>query len=250
MTNRWTSKEIWISKNNDFDILTEDSFQNVCIGFLRHDENYPASLLVSQKDPKFETMLSGFLSNVVFRGVEGWEEQFLQMGSTKAAQEMLLGFISESNSTVEKITNTNKTLSYGEDLIEGLTSFTGAEMIKHMDDTEMLSAISSKIKTSKSSSSFMSLLLEGDYDSIADYFCSGTNISVGQMSDFFERFYSSTEYLGLVGSAMEKLGYAGDIASATSATLANLANLNALKNANECYIECLDYLARTAISRR
>lgn len=62
--------------------MLKEDFQNICIGFLKNDANYPATLLVSEKDPKFGTKLCGFVSNTLFRGIDGWEEQFLQMGST------------------------------------------------------------------------------------------------------------------------------------------------------------------------
>lgn len=223
--------------------MVDEKFQSNCINLLTNDANYPASLLVSHKDPKFGTKLTSFISNTVFRGIEGWEEQLLKTGSTRDAQKILLGFISESSAEVEAIATIEKTTEVANNVVTALKTFTSGKILENLNDTGILNTIANEINTSQSQSSFMNMILEGDCTKITQYFGTKTDVSSEKILDFFDSFYDSTEYLKLVDKYMKTLGYVGKISSVTSKTLANIKDLIALKEADDYYIECLEYLA-------
>lgn len=228
-----------------YQILNSPGFKNSMIQYLTKDGNFTASLLVSEKDPKFGTALVKAYSDLYFRGLDGWKEIIASEASKDLATDILIGYIYNSSDIISQMSAEKEGFSLVKKLSEALKWYLAKEMNEHLEDAGILNQLNKEITSLQDSSEFSKALISGKIDDVLDILVkNGSNISAKKISDFFNRFYKSSEYVNKASEYLKKFGYAVDGIMVTKDTMNNFSKFNALANANKYYIEMLDYIEK------
>lgn len=169
-----------------YQIINSLGFRNSMVHYLTKDGNFTSSLLVSEKDPKFGTILVKAFSNLYFRGLDGWKEIISNEASKDIATDILIGYIYNSSKVVSGMSGTKESFTLIKKLNEALDWYFAKQMNNHLEDSGMLKELSTEISSLKDSSQFTNALISGDIEKLSEVLIQhGSSVDVKKMSEFF-----------------------------------------------------------------
>ncbi len=209
------------------------------IKYLCQDSNFTNSIYVHENDMTFGSKITLILSDVYYRGLDGWKDLFTSATSKEDAEKILATLLQEYQSDVEQLAMAKNAEKYAGYFVKGLKDYIKADGIVsslNNKDIENLSNIVTEQKVSE-------LLVEGDYKQISAYFqVKGGYSEDSQIVKTLNDYMSSNTLANTLSKGLDFLGDGLTILSLTQDTFNYLYQLESLADADEMYSEMLLYL--------
>ncbi len=209
------------------------------IKYLCKDSNFTNSIYVHENDMTFGSKITLILSDVYYRGLDGWKDLFTSATSKADAEKILATLLQEYQSDVEQLAMAKNAKKYAGYFVKGLKDYIKAEGIAsslNNKDIENLSNIITEQKVSE-------LLVEGDYKKLSAYFqVEGGYSENSEIVKALNNYMSSNTLANTLSKGLDFLGDGLTILSLTQDTFNYLYQLESLADADEMYLEMLLYL--------
>ncbi len=209
------------------------------IKYLCKDSNFTNSIYVHENDMTFGSKITLILSDVYYRGLDGWKDLFTSATSKADAEKILATLLQEYQSDVEQLAMAKNAKKYAGYFVKGLKDYIKAEGIAsslNNKDIENLSNIITEQKVSE-------LLVEGDYKKLSAYFqVEGGYSENSEIVKALNNYMSSNTLANTLSKGLDFLGDGLTILSLTQDTFNYLYQLESLSDADEMYSEMLLYL--------
>ena len=209
------------------------------IKYLCKDSNFTNSIYVHENDMTFGSKITLILSDVYYRGLDGWKDLFTSATSKADAEKILATLLQEYQSDVEQLAMAKNAKKYAGYFIKGLKDYIKADGIAsslNNKDIENLSNIITEQKVSE-------LLVEGNYITLSAYFqVKGGYSEDSEIVKTLNAYMSSNTLANTLSKGLDFLGDGLTILSLTQDTFNYLYQLESLADADEMYSEMLLYL--------
>ena len=209
------------------------------IKYLCKDSNFTNSVYVHENDMTFGSKITLILSDVYYRGLDGWKDLFTSATSKADAEKILATLLQEYQSDVEQLAMAKNAKKYAGYFVKGLKDYIKTDGIVsslNNKDIENLSNIITEQKVSE-------LLVEGDYKKLSAYFqMKGGYSKDSQIVKTLNDYMSSDTLANTLSKGLDFLGDGLTILSLTQDTFNYLYQLEGLADADEMYSEMLLYL--------
>ncbi len=229
------------------EILMNKGTFNV-VKYLRNNSNYTASSFVYEKDSKFGSKLSMFVTNVGYRGWDGWKDLLDGSTSVKEAEKILASLLSVYQSDCEALSRVQKAEKYAKMINNAFLDFSKTNnMLEGLNSVEIAT-----VTEYFSESNIAELLYKEEYDKLM--VAPGIAMIHGQetpeaWNKLMEGFFQSAEMskalkdgMNKIGGGLEDLGKSLEYLSLTQDTVNYMYRLESLMQANDMYCEMLLYV--------
>ena len=209
------------------------------IKYLCKDSNFTNSIYVHENDMTFGSKIALILSDVYYRGLDGWKDLFTSATSKADAEKILATLLQEYQSDVEQLAMAKNAKKYAGYFVKGLKDYIKAEGIASSLDNKDIENLSNIITEQKVSE----LLVEGDYKKLSAYFqVEGGYSENSEIVKALNNYMSSNTLANTLSKGLDFLGDGLTILSLTQDTFNYLYQLESLADADEMYSEMLLYL--------
>lgn len=210
------------------------------IKYLCNDSNFMNSIYVHENDSIFESKITLMLSDIYYRGLDGWKDLFASATSKTDAEKILATLMKEYQSDVEQLAMAKNAKKYAGYFVKGLKDYTKAGEIAALlndEDIEKLLDIITMQKVSE-------LLIKGEVKELSTYFQEEGGYS--EDSEIVKIFNNYMNSQSLANTLSEGLGFLDSgqltIHSLKQDTFNCLYQLESLADADKMYLEMLQYL--------
>lgn len=209
------------------------------IKYLAQDENFLNSSFVYENDTKFSMEVTMLLSNMIYRGIDGWKDLFNGETSKQQAEEIIAKLLYNYQEECDEVSTVKTIQKFSSTLTSGLEDFlqTSAVIdgISNDDIKSLYEAFSPQVMEE--------IFKEHKYNYIEDYLTIVKGYSENDnIVKLFDSYLGSTELLEAYKDNFKYLGAGVEIISLTNDTISKLVELDVLYNSDELYSEMLLYL--------
>ena len=209
------------------------------IKYLAQDENFLNSAFVYENDTKFSTEVTMLLSNMIYRGVDGWKDLFNGETSKQQAEEVIAKLLYNYQDECDEVSTAKTIQEFSSTLTSGLEDFlqTGAVIdgISNEDIKSLYEVLSPQV--------LEEIFKDHKYNYIEDYLTIVKGYSENDnIVKLFDSYLGSAELLKAYKDNFKYLGAGVEIISLTNDTISKLVELDVLYNSDELYSEMLLYL--------
>lgn len=234
-----------IEDNNDYDyssdldqwIINKGTYNS--INYLAKDGNFICSLAVAKSDSDFGDLFSQYLSNMIFRGVEGWKEQFAAASSKEQAEKVIVGLLSEYEDEVSGLAEAETADKCSKILVKTLDQSNWAYAIDFGLNSQEVKELSNLCTEDQVADFFV----DGKYDSLSGFLqVRGGYSEDSKVIKCIEQFQQSSQYAEQLSKSMDFIGTGVKILSMTENTAKRVFEVAKLQKADDMYSEMLLYL--------
>lgn len=209
------------------------------IKYLCTDSNFTNSIYVHENDGTFASNITMILSDVYYRGMDGWKDLFSSATSKEEAKKILAALLQGYQSDVEELAMAKNAKKYADYFVTGLKDYVKADSVISSVDSEDIKKLSSIITEQK----VEELLIEGEYGKLSKEFQKlGGYSQESEIVKTLEGYMSSKSLADTLSKGLKFMGEGLTILSMTQDTFNYLYQLESLIDADDMYSEMLLYL--------
>ena len=209
------------------------------MNYLVHDENFTNSLTVAANDKSFGMRLTEALSNMIYRGMDGWKEIMARETSRKQARDILLALMELQCKQVEELAQVQTAKKYADIYIKTFKQANWAYAIDYglnSKEIEQLSKVCQQGEIEK-------FFLDSKYDTIESYLLGKGNFKAdSNVLKCIKSFGESEKYLKTLSEGSKWLGRGLKVINTTDKTIKKVYELESLQKTDELYSEMLAYI--------
>ena len=208
--------------------------------YLCNDGNFTNSAFVYENDAKFGDQVVIFISDLIFRGMDGWKDLFDAETSVKQAESILIALLEGYQADVESLTAAQTAGSFASCYVSALREYMkiNAEVF-HLSNEDMQT-----ISSFFGEEYIAGKLEDGKFDEIID---DAKKLGYTQESPVvktLEGFHQSEELASALSGGLKLLGDGLQIMSMSQDIFNKLYEVESMYQADEIYSEMLLYLAQ------
>ena len=209
------------------------------MNYLVHDENFTNSLTVAANDKSFGMRLTEALSNMIYRGMDGWKEIMARETSRKQARDILLALMELQCEQVEQLAQVQTAKKYADIYIKTFKQANWAYAIDYGLNSKEIEQLSKVCQKSEIEQFF----LDSKYDTIESYLLAKGNFKAdSNVLKCIKSFGQSEKYLKTLSEGSKWLGRGLKVINTTDKTIKKAYELESLQKTDELYSEMLAYI--------
>ena len=237
------SSELYKDKIDDF--VRNKGTMNV-LKYLCNDSNFTNSVYVYENDSDFASRVAMSITDMYFRGIDGWKDIFAADTSIESAEQIIVGVLQSYEADCLELSRAKTARKYAKAIVDGFEDYmqSSAIMQTHLAEVGKDASIL-KCLTEKDQKSIEQFLVEKEYDKISKLIDERSVVVVGKdakLQDELEKFWSSKQLMKSVSKGLKFLKSGLKLATITQDTINYVYEVESLKNADDMYCEMLQYL--------
>ena len=219
-------------------LMTNKGTLNV-IKYLCTDSNFTNSIYVHENDGTFASNITMILSDVYYRGMDGWKDLFTAATSKEEAKKILAALLQGYQSDVEELAMAKNAKKYAGYFASGLKDYVKLDSITSSVDNQDIKKLSNIITEQK----VEELLIDGEYGKLSKEFQKlGGYSQDSKIVKTLEGYMSSKNLADTLSKGLKFMGDGLTIISMTQDTFNYLYQFESLMDADDIYSEMLLYL--------
>ena len=219
-------------------LMTNKGTLNV-IKYLCTDSNFTNSIYVHENDGTFASNITMILSDVYYRGMDGWKDLFTAATSKEEAKKILAALLQGYQSDVEELAMAKNAKKYAGYFVSGLKDYIKLDSITSSVDNQDIKKLSNIITEQK----VEELLINGEYGKLSKEFQKlGGYSQDSKIVKTLEGYMSSKNLADTLSKGLKFMEDGLTIISMTQDTFNYLYQLESLMDADDIYSEMLLYL--------
>ena len=200
------------------------------VRYLWNENNYANSCYVKEVDSDFAADWTEAMTNMLFRGLDGWRDIFSDATKVEKAEKILVGLLQCYQSEVKNLSEAKTAEKYASCYLNGLKLF----MSVHALGNKSLNKITNK--------DIIQQLQKGEFDEIVAYMEKHKSIDT-EAKYTLKEYHNSQYFAEGISKGLKFFNTGLTIAQLSLDTVNKLYELEALLTADEIYCEMLQYLA-------
>ena len=237
------SSELYKDKIDDF--VRNKGTMNV-LKYLCNDSNFTNSVYVYENDSDFASRVAMSITDMYFRGIDGWKDIFAADTSIESAEQIIVGVLQSYEADCLELSRAKTARKYAKAIVDGFEDYMQSSAIiqTHLAEVGKDASIL-KCLTEKDQKSIEQFLVEKEYDKISKLIDERSVVVVGKdakLQDELEKFWSSKQLMKSVSKGLKFLKNGLKLATITQDTINYVYEVESLKNADDMYCEMLQYL--------
>lgn len=225
------------------ELMTSKNVMNA-IRYLCIESNFQNSMFIHENDAAFGSKVVMALSDVYYRGLDGWKDLFTAETSTQSAEKIIASLLKEYDDDIKELTLAKNSQKYAGVFVEGLSNYLDASHIESLvgnKDINKLERIISEDKVAES-------LYNGEYNKLVEYFQNEGGYSKdSEIVKILDQYMNSSELAENLSKEVDFLDKGLKFLTVTKDTLTYICQLNSLCEADELYCEMLLYLEENCL---
>lgn len=219
-------------------LMTNKGTLNV-IKYLCTDSNFTNSIYVHENDGTFASNISMILSDVYYRGMDGWKDLFTAATAKEEAKKILAALLQCYQSDVKELAMAKNAKKYADCFVSGLKDYVKLDSITSSVDNKDIEKLSNIITEQK----VEELLISGEYEKLSKEFQKlGGYSQDSKIVKTLEGYMSSKNLADTLSKGLKFMGDGLTIISMTQDTFNYLYQFESLMDADDIYSEMLLYL--------
>lgn len=140
---------------------TRNTIQYLCI-----NENFPNSIYVYKNDATFASNVAMVVSDMMYRGMDGWRDLYDSSTSIEEAEKTLAALVQQYHVEIQNLAEDKTRKKYADVFVSGLHNYIKALAISNNVNKKDIKVLESIVTEDTVSN----LFLKGDYDKLCKYF--------------------------------------------------------------------------------
>lgn len=140
---------------------TRNAIQYLCI-----NENFPNSIYVYKNDATFASNVAMVVSDMMYRGMDGWRDLYDSSTSIEEAEKTLAALVQQYHVEIQNLAEDKTRKKYADVFVSGLHNYIKALAISNNVNKKDIKVLESIVTEDTVSN----LFLKGDYDKLCKYF--------------------------------------------------------------------------------
>lgn len=214
------------------------------IRYLATDSNFPNTLAVAAKDDSFTEHVVSTMSNMYYRGLDGWKEIFLGTTSKEEAEKVLVALLDTYDDDIKELSQAKTAKKYAKAYVDTLKWGNWAYATEYGLNSAEINELSKMCTKDKIADFFVDGKdNSGKYISLSAYLqVRGGYDANSDVVKCVEEFGKSQQLANSLNDCLKTLGDGLKILSMTQDTIGYLYDLESLISADEMYSEMLLYV--------
>lgn len=209
------------------------------IRYLCIESNFQNSIYVHENDAAFASLVTMALSDVYYRGLDGWKDLFAAETSTQSAEKIIASLLKEYDDDIKELTLAKNSQKYAGIFVKGLSNYLDASHIESLVDNKDINKLERIISEDKVAES----LYDGEYNKLVEYFQNEGGYSKdSEIVKILDQYMNSSELAESLSKEVDFLDKGLTFLTVTKDTITYICQLNSLCEADEIYCEMLLYL--------
>ena len=227
------------SLNQFLDKVLTDKGNISTIKYLYQDENFTNSAFVYENDATFGANVTMLLTDMIYRGVDGWKDLFNGETSKQQAEEILAKLLYDFQDECKVISYAKTAQKFSATLRSGLEDFIQTSAVVDSLSNKDIKALNEVLSPQVLEEVFS----EKKYNYLKDYLIKVSGYSEDDHTiKLLDSYLGSEELLEAYKDEVKYLGTGIEIISLTNDTIKKLYELDILYNSDELYSEMLLYI--------
>lgn len=227
----------------DYDSDVENFINNKgtqgTIRYLCTNENFPNSIFICKNDATFASNISMFISDVVYRGMDGWKDLCNSKTSIEEAEKTIVALVQEYEPQVKDIASKKTLQKYASAFVAGMKDYIRENSIRDNIDNKDIKALESLVTEKK----VEKLFLQGDYNKLCKYFKEKGGYSENSaIVKSLNKYATSKKLADNLSNIVDMGGTAIKVLEIRKDTLNYYCQLESIIQADIMYSEMLTYI--------